>query len=206
VKEDEMKYIKILSLAAIAAMALMAFGASSASATALYNGATKLGVGSEVRFSLKFGSSLLLVSTENETLDTCKSSSIWSQLRSAGGSGQEVETYLTSMSLGSCTFSTSTVSLGDLDYSWTSGTNALVRTFGFTEVTINTVFFGSCIYGVQSGSTLGTLKTASSGSATLDVNAVATKRSGSNFACPTTSVWTAEYVSTTPVNLRVEAS
>jgi len=203
-----MKYVKILSLAAVAAMALMAFAASSASATALYNGTTKLKVGSELDFSLKSGTSALLVDTENNTLDTCTTSTVKGSISNEGGAGKAVSGSISSLTWGQeggkCTFTTTTTKNGGLEVNWTSGTSGTVKSNAEVAVTINTVFFGSCVYGVASGTSLGTLASASSGNATFTANAVAIKLSGSNIACPETSKWTGTYVSTTPVNLRVE--
>jgi hypothetical protein len=202
-----MKYVKILSLAAVAAMALMAFAASSASATALYNGATKLGVGSELDFSLKTGTSALLVNTEGGELDTCKSSTVKGSITNAGGASATVSGNISELTWGSCTFPTTTTIKGGLEvHQIGTSTEGTVTSNAEIGVTINTVFFGTCVYGVAKATDLGTLKTAASGTAEFIANAVAIKLSGSNFACPETSKWTGTYVSTTPDNLRVEAS
>jgi hypothetical protein len=194
-----MKYVKILSLAAVAAMAMMAFAASSASATALYNGATKLGAGAVIDFSIPAGGSAVLKDTSGNELDKCSTSTVKGKLSTATTGSIEALTW------GSCTFTTNTVTLGKLEVVWTAATEGEVKSDAGIEVTINTGAFGSCIYGVATATKVGTLKTFSSGAATFEANAVAT-RFGSNFLCPATARWTGTYTGTEPTNLRVEAS
>jgi hypothetical protein len=202
-----MKYVKILSLAAVAAMALMAFTASSAFATGggLYNGATKLVAGKTLDFTIPSGGSANLVDTSGNTLDKCTGSTVKGELTNAGSSTVNPTGTITSLTWTGCTFTTTTLAPGKLQAEWTSGTTGIVKSDAQIEVTINTVLFGSCIYGVASGTSLGTLTTNSTTTATFDANAVAT-RFGSNVACPATSKWTGSYTSTEPDNLRIEAS
>lgn len=195
-----MKHLKILGIAAVAAMALMAFAASSASATALYSGTTKLAAGAVLDFSIPSGGSALLVNTKGEELDKCSTSTVKGKLTTATTGSIEELTW------GSCTFPTTTVTKGKLEVIWTKNTEGTVKSDAEIGVTINTVLFGSCVYGVKSGISLGTLTTFSSGAATFHANAVAEKLSGSAFACPETSKWTGTYTGTEPTNLRVEAS
>jgi hypothetical protein len=191
-----MKYVKILSLAAVAAMALMAFAASSASATALYSGGTKLGAGSTIDFSIPSGKTAVLVDTTGEELDTCASSTVKGTLSTATTGSIEELTW------GSCTFPTKTVSTGNkLEVTGGTNTEGTVKADSTIEVTINTIFFGSCIYGVTSGTSVGTIK---GNPATFTANAVAEKFTGSNLACPSTSKWTGNYSSTSPAELHVE--
>ncbi len=192
-----MKYLKILGLAAVAAMALMAFAASSASATTLIGGSPEgtLGSGAVIDFSIPSGSTATLVDTTGEELDKCSTSTVKGTLSS--GTTGSIET----LSWGSCTFPTNTITKGKLEVISTGGTNGEVKADGTTEVTINTIFFGSCIYGVTSGTSVGTL---AGNPATFTANAVAEKFSGSNLACPSTSKWTGTYKSTEPANLHVE--
>lgn len=191
-----MKYVKILSLAAVAAMALMAFAASSASATALYSGSTKLGSGSTIDFSIPSGGSALLVDTTGEELDKCSSSTVQGKLSSASTGSIEKLTW------SSCTFPTSTVTLGKLEVTGGANTEGTVKADAEIGVTINTIFFGSCVYGVTAGTSVGTIK---GNPASFTANAVAKKLSGSNFACPETAKWTGNYSATEPANLHVES-
>jgi hypothetical protein len=72
-------------------------------------------------------------------------------------------------------------------------------------MTIQSFFFGSCVYGVTAGTDLGTFT--GGNPAQFTANAVLEKLSGSAFACPSTMLWTATYVSTSPAgDLHVEAS
>lgn len=196
-----MKKPKMFGLAAVAAMALMAFVASSASATALYNGTTRLGTGSIFDFSIPAGGSTTFVDTSHNTLDTCTTGTIKGTLNS---NGPVATGTVTEFTWGSCTFTTKTLVLGKLLFIWIGGTNGTVESDDAIEVTINTVLFGSCIYGVAAGTSLGTLTTVSSATATLDINAVMKRVSGS--ICPETLKWTGIYTSTQPDNLRVESS
>jgi hypothetical protein len=200
-----MKYMKMLGLVAVAAAALMAF-AGSASATELYGGTGTL-KNPTLDFSLKSGTSASLVNTAGESLDTCTESTV-KGTATTGSSTTNPTGSITTLSWGKCTFTTDTVTLGKLEVVHNTGTtNGTVKADAEIGVTINTVFFGSCVYGVKSGTTLGTLTGNAAGSATFDANAVAVKLTGSAFACPETSNWTGTYVSTEPAGaLYVEAS
>ena len=203
-----MKYMKMLGLAAVAAMALMAFvGAGTASASGVYGSGGKLGVGATLDFSLKSGTSASLVNTAGESLDTCTSSTVKGKLTVAGDEKTNATGNIETLSWGSCTFPTTTVTLGKLSVDHIAATtNGTVTSDAEIGVTINTVFFGSCVYGVASGTALGTVTGNAAGAATYDANAVAKKLSGSAFACPETSKWTGTYTSTEQTKLYVEAS
>jgi hypothetical protein len=203
-KEIIMRNIKTMGLAVVAAMALMAFAASSASATALYNGAIKLGTPSTIDFAIPSGGSAKLVDTNGNTLDKCTTSTVKGTLNFNGPT--TVTATITELTWNSCTFPTSTVTPGKLKVEQIGATtNGTVKSDATIEVTINTVPFGSCVYGVENNTELGTLTTNSSTAATFDANAVAKKLSG-GATCPETAKWTGSYVSEEPVNLRVEAS
>jgi hypothetical protein len=201
-----MKHVKIISLVAVAAMALMAFAASSASATALYNGATKLGVGSELDFSLKAETKAQLTETGGRVLDECGTSTVKGKISNAGGAGVEVQGNNEEISWEGCSVPTTTDVLGGLKVADLGGTKGTVRANAEIGVTINTVFFGVCRYGVSNGTDIGTIQSFASGTAVFNANAVATKQTGSQFACPETTKWVATYVSTSPDNLRIEPS
>jgi len=190
-----MRNLRLLSLTVVAAMAMMAFAASSASATALYSGATKLGSGTSLDWSVKFV--VKIIDTSHNELDSCSTSTLAGKLTTATTVNIEALTW------GSCTFTTNTVTLGKLEVVWTAATEGEVKSDAGIEVTINTGAFGSCIYGFASGTKLGTLKTFSSGAATFELHGVAT-RSGSNFLCPASTVLEGVLTTTSPTNLRVE--
>lgn len=93
--------------------------------------------------------------------------------------------------------------------------NGTVRsdpTGGEIRVTINTVFFGTCVYGVKGGAHLGVITEGEAVGGTGTVahftaeNAVAEKLEGSNFACPAKSLWSATYVLTSPTKTTLSVS
>jgi len=204
-----MKYIKMLGLAAVAAAALMAFlGAGTASATELYNGATTLKSGTVLDFSIEPGTTPKLTETTGGLLDECKSSTFKGDITGAGSSTTTVTGTITQLTWVECTFPTVTTIPGKLEIHHITGTtNGTVTSDAEIGVTINTVFFGSCVYGVKAGADIGTL-TGNVTPATLDAHAVAVKLSGSAFACPETATWEASYIATEPTggSVRVEAS
>ena len=202
-----MKHLKMFSIASVAAMALMGLvGAGSASATALYNGATKLGVGATLDFSLSTGVSRLTNTQGTETLDECTGSTIKGSISSAGGVGLPVKGSISELTWTGCTVTTTTDEKGGLEVSWTAGTEGTVKANAEIGVTVDTIFFGPCKYGVKAGTHLGTIKSSAAGTAQFTANATAQKLFPSNFACPETARWIATYASTTPHNLRVEPS
>lgn len=192
-----MKHIQALSLAALAAMALMASVADgTASATVLVGSSGILPAESTLEFALSSETSAKLALTEGEALDTCSASKLKNEITSAGGEETIVTGSNQELTWSSCTFTTKTTSLGKLEVKYTSGSNGTVIADSEIAVTVNTVLFGSCIYGVAAGTSLGTLTGGSP--STFDANAVVEKRSGSSFACPSTAKWTATYTNTTP--------
>jgi hypothetical protein len=202
-----MKHLKSFGLAAIAASALMGLvSVGTASATVTYNGATALKVGTVTDYSLKTGTSASLVNTSGESLNTCTTSTLKKKITNAGSSTTTTTGEVTQLTWGSCTFPTATVILGKLETHHITGTtNGTLTSDAEIGVTINTVFFGSCVYGVKSGTDLG-VGTGGNPS-TFHVNTVAIKLSGSAFACPETTKFTATYTSTEPSgDIHVEAS
>lgn len=202
-----MKSIKMLGLAAVAAMALMAFaGAGSASATELYNGATTLKSGTVLDFSLKSGTSALLTETGGSTLDTCTGSTLQAKITAAGSSTTTTTGEITNLTWTGCTFPTTTVTKGKTEIHWITGTtNGTVTSDAEIGVTINTVFFGSCVYAAKAGTHVGTF----TGGATpiMHLNEIVVKGSGSAFACPETAKWVGDYRGTEPSgDLHAEAS
>lgn len=202
-----MKPIEKLGLTALMTATVMAFvGVSMASATAVYNGATKLGVGAKVDFSLKPGTSGLFTDTGGNLLDQCNVTTIKMSVTQAGSSTTTTTGTVTELINSSCTFPTITVELGKGEiHHIASTTNATVTADAPINVTINTIFFGTCIYGVTSGTQLGTVTGGSP--ATFHASSVMEKFSGSSFACPTTGKWTGTYINTEPSgDLHFEAS
>ncbi len=191
-----MKNLKLFGLAAVAAMALMAFAAGSASATALYSGSTKLGAGSTIDFSIPATKFAVFLDTAGEELGSCTTSTIKAKLTSETTGSIEELTWGNP-----CVPPTKTISAGKLEVVWTGGTGGTLKADSTIEFTINTAFFGTCIYGLTAGESIGTL---SGNPASLTILTVTEKFSGSNLACPATGKWTGKYSSTEPANLHVE--
>lgn len=216
-KEEEMKHLKMLALAAVAVGALLAFlGAGSASASVICSTTADpcpegqaWTTGTVVDWSIPSGSSVKMVTTAGETLDTCTESTIKKEITNTGSSTATVTAKVTATTFGGCTFTTDTLRLGKTEIHKISGTsNGTVTSDEPTEVTINTVLFGSCIYTVPTGKSVGDVSEGSGTNSVFALNAVTEKVSGSGFACPTTDRTTGTYVLTTPsqTTLSVSAS
>lgn len=198
-----MKYLKMLGLAAVAAAALMAIlGASTASATVICKNnlntekcSEPYAIGTKGTASLEKGTSLVLTDTEGESLDTCKESTVTGVLKSQG-SGVPALSELSSLTWGGCNFTTTTVNPGSGELTWIKGTDNGTLVTHNTQVTINTIFFGTCSYGTGASLDMGTTVGGNPGS--LTINTVIHKLEGSNFACPETTKLTAKYVATSP--------
>jgi len=198
-----MKHLKVFGLAAVAAMALMAFvGASTASATALYSGATKLGAGTVIEASLT-GGTATLTTTEGTVLDTCTGGGVTGKTSNAGGAAETVKGTISALTWSGCTEPTTTLKTGGLEIHYTSGLNGTLTSTGGTEVTISTTIFGSCVFTIGAGGTIGTLTGSTTSNAVLHVNATATRLSG---LCPASAKWAGTYTVTNPKTLHVTAS
>jgi hypothetical protein len=208
-----MRYMKMLGLAAVAAAALMAFvGAGTASAkegvlcsTTSNPCNSKWAVNTVLDFSLKSGTSATVVNSVSpaELLDTCTgtATTVKGTLTANPDATGTATVKNTSLLWESCTFTTTTILPGALKVERIAGTsNGTVRADAETQVTINTVFFGSCVYGVKAGAHLGELTegTTATPAEFRTEKAVVEKLPGSNFACPPKVLWTATYVLTTP--------
>ena len=190
-----MKPYKLIGLLAIATISLIALPADAGATGSVFCAAQESpckesnlwSVGIELDFSLKSGTSAVLANTAGETLDTCTESTAKGRIEVAEGVTGPIE----SLTWGGCSSTTTTLTKGKLEVQSIAGThNGTVVADGTIEVTVNTIF-GSCIYGVTSGNSLGELKEGLP--ATFVANAVAEKFAGSNFSCPSTAKWTAEY-------------
>lgn len=204
-----MKYVKMLSLAAVAAMALTAFvGAAPASAASVLCStatnpcapvAARWPLGTSLDFSLKSGGSAKLITTGGATLDTCTGggTTVAGKLESDATKGTNAKGNVSALNWETCTVTTKTLKTGGLEVEAGASGNGTVKSYGEFQVTVNTVLFGSCIYGVTAGATLGTLKEGNP--AAFVANAVAVKLGG-EAACPETTKWTGEYTLTSPAN------
>jgi hypothetical protein len=209
-----MKYAKMLALAAVAAGALMALiGAGTASATVICSTTADpcptgqaWGNGTAIDFSIPSGQSAVLKDTSGNELDKCTSSTVSGSITNTGSATSTVTGAVKGLTWGGCTFPTATVATSNLEVHKIAGTsNGTVTSDGTFEVTINTVLFGSCIYGVASGVDIGTISEGSGTNSTFSANAVAS-RFGTNLACPKTSLWTGTYVLTTPSQTTLSVS
>ena len=211
-----MKYLRMFGLAAVLAATLAVIaGAGSASATVLCSttadpcpAGQSWPVNTVLDFSIRSGGTqewYILTDTTGEELDTCSSSTVKGRITNAGSSTATVAGSVEELTWTSCTFPTKTVTKAGLEIHKIAGTsNGTVTSSGTFEVTINTIFFGSCIYGVTSGVDLGELTEGNP--AIFHINAVAEKFSGSNLACPSTSKWTATYTLTSPSGTTLSVS
>jgi hypothetical protein len=157
--------------------------------------------GTTLDFGLTSGTQAKLTDTGGELLVECSESTAKGEITGAGSSTTKVTGPITQLTWGKCiwkeeetelTTETKTLLLGKLEVERIAGThNGTVTADGITEVTVKTVFYGSCIYGVESGKSLGDLTEGKP--AIFHANAIATKQSGSNLACPATAKWTATY-------------
>jgi len=199
-----MKHVKRIGLAAVAAAALIAFvGAGTASATVVCSaqenpcsGANKWPAGTVIAATLKT-TGKLVTTDEKTTLDTCTGSTIEGRLTSTGSATTTPSGPVELMTWTGCTFTTKTIQTGGLEIHSISGThNGTVTTTGEFRITINTVLFGSCVFGVTSGTDLGELKEGNPAAGVVKM--VAQKLSGSEAACPATALATGEYVQTKP--------
>lgn len=206
-----MKYLKMLGLAAVAAAALTAFvGAGTAMAE---NGVicstntnpctSKWAVGTKLDWSLKSGTSAKLTTTGGTTLNTCSYSTVEQEITAnpnatgtAEGPNKKVD-WETATTKCAAT-PTTTLVLGGGKITGITGTvNGNLIATSKIEVTNNLpeTFGGSCNYGVEAGTAIGTV---TGGTAPeFHANAVAKKLNG-GFLCPETTKWVATYVLTSP--------
>jgi len=215
-----MKYLEVLGLTAVSAMVLAAIlGAGTASASKLCSTTADPCPAGQAWTAPKVLKFTLLGSasetnTEGESIDTCTGSTVEGPTNNEGSSTATVTGSITSLLWENCSFPTTTIKKGTLEIHKIAGTsNGTLTAEGITEVTINTIFFGSCVYGTTPGKSIGDLtegigQTATTGGnpAILHVNAVTHRLSGSNFACPETSKWVATYQLTSPLGTTLSVS
>jgi hypothetical protein len=196
-----MKPLKGFGLSAAIAMALLAIlGVSFASATELYSGSTTLSKGTKISASMS-GSSTL-ESTDGTLVGTCTGGNIEGFTSNTGGPTEAVSTELTGLSWSGCSFTTDTLSIGDLNINYTSGSNG---TISGAEIKWTMPTAVTCRYGTGSGTTLGTVTgtTETSKHATIDIDAVINEQEPKSAFCPDTTRWKATYAVTTPTGFNV---
>ena len=206
-----MRYLKMFGLAAVVVAALAAIaGTGSASATVLCSTtADPCPAGQDwpkgTVFDFSATKNAELVDTEGGELDKCATSTWLGVITNTGGSIATPTGDVTQLTWESCTFPTKTLTATALEVHKIAGTSSgTVTSEGLFETTINTVFFGSCIYGVTSGRDFGTLV---EGKPSVFVfNSIWEKFSGSNFACPETAKFTGTYTLTSPAGTTLSVS
>lgn len=210
-----MKYVKTLALAAVAAGALMALvGVGTASADVICSTTTgnnpcpalqRWPNKTVIERSIPAGSKTELTSTTGETLDSCTGSVLSGVITKEGSETEGTEESIESLTWSGCTFPTTTLEVGPIKVDRIAGTsNGTVTEIGTFRVTVNTVLFGSCIYGVTSGASIGDYIEGNPG--IFQPKAAAEKFSGSSFACPSTSTWGGKWVVTKPANTTLSVS
>ena len=211
-----MKFVKILGLAAVAAVAMMAFaGASTASANVYCSTFStpcnsKWPVGTEIDVSVPSGGSVTLRETSasgTNVLLTCTEMTTKETITNAGDASHPVTTSNSVYTWGNCNFSVNPLQPCPHEISKIGeSTNGTVKASSECRITINTVLFGSCVYGAAAGTEIGTLT--SGKPAHIDINGVTQKLTGSNLACPATTEWTGTLDVTSPsgTTLDVEPS
>jgi len=197
-----MKYLKMLGLAVVAAAALMAFvGAGTAMAekgvvcsVTTSPCTSKWPAGTELDWSLVANTSAKLVDTKGNVLDTCTKSTVQGELTENPNATGTATGINKKIDWEGCTVTTDTIKAGGLKIQGITGTdNGTLIADATIEVTVNV--FSSCNYGVEAGTSLGTI---TGGIAPIfTANAVAKKLNG-GFLCPETTRWTAEYQLTKP--------
>ncbi len=152
--------------------------------------------GTKIVASLVTGTSATLTSG-GSTIATCTGSTVEGSTNAESGS--PLSGGISKLTWESCNQTTHTVANGSLDITNIGKTNGTVTGTG-NSVTVG-IFGTSCTYGTGAGTHLGTI---SSGAAPiLKINATVPRVAG-GFLCPSSGVWEAEYVVTSPHALYVE--
>jgi hypothetical protein len=207
-----MRYLKILGFTAAAAAALAAtVGAGGASATVLCSTtvelcpeAQKWQAGTVLDWTVPAGGAIAVNDTSGNQLDKCTVQTKKWKITAFGSATATVTGVEEATTWENCTFPTKMLTLPKWEVHKIAGTsNGTVTADAADEMTINTVFFGSCIYGASAGSSIGEITEGDP--AVLHTNAVTT-RFGTNFACPSTSRLSGTLTLTTPVTTLSVAS
>lgn len=195
----------IYAIFAVTAFLMAFLGAGSASATVLCNESATTGCKSYGKGAILDGylSETSATLTAGETLlDTCTSATFEGKTSTAGSSTETVRESIEELTWGSCTKTTDTITKGELEIHWISGTDNGTVTGKNISFTVNTVF-GTCTYGTGESRDLGTLK--GGNPATVEISATLVKTAG-GFACPTEPKWVATYTVASPRPLYIGES
>jgi len=191
-----MKHLKIVGLFVMAAASLMAI-AGSASAAGTFTSPT--GTAYKGAFGASLEGSTLLKAGFAEI--TCTTGTLAVTIER--NNEEHVSGPFTSVSFSTCTSPQGTPTVTTLSSTGTltirKGTHAIIG----TGVEVTTAVIGtSCVYGMASGTSLGTANNTTGGAGgadrvTLAISANLTKVSG-GFLCASPAAWTASYVVTAP--------
>jgi len=196
-----MNYLKALGLAALAVAVVAALmGAANAQATVLCKtnagaecGAEKWPVGTNLKTSLEIAEKFTLKNTVGGIEVECKESAFQIVIENAGSATTTVlgKVAAPGITWGLCSATTTTVSGGEVEFHWISGTtNATVTGKG-----ISVKFEGgglTCIFGF--GPAMINIGTFTGGLVPrIHLNAVTTKQAGSSALCQTSAVMVGEY-------------
>jgi hypothetical protein len=201
--------MSVLALTAIAGQGSAAAEPSVLCVTTATPCNLRYSAGTALDISLVPGTSLSLVETDGDLIQTCTGATKKGKITVEGSSTQTVTGKWETVTLSGCTFPATATRKGKFRIDPNTGTDngTITADTGAEEdeeaITINTVFFGSCVYGLTPGTSLGTLT--GGNPAKVDFKAAAKKVTGSNFVCPETAIWTGSYLITEPnATLHVE--
>ncbi|HXQ88943.1 MAG TPA: hypothetical protein VN733_04820 [Solirubrobacterales bacterium] len=193
-----MTHLKILGCALVASVCLLALNGGAIAQADLFTDSAKTikyPTGTTIAFTLNPGSSASYTSG-GSTISTCTGSEI--KGKTSNETGETVSISLESLTWEGCSQTTDTISKGQLQIKWTSGTSGTVSGLG-SQWTYS-IFGTSCTYGFGEGTHLGTITGGSS--PTLKISTTITKAAG-GFLCPSTAGLDAEYTLTSPHALYV---
>jgi hypothetical protein len=197
-----MKYLKMLGLAAVAAMALMAFGAGSASANTTICETTVAPC--PAGWAVEGGDTLdatltgtaILETTTGAVLDTCNAGTVKGTVSGTGVATTPTGTVAAAgLTWGpTCTRTTDTLEGGSIQIHANADHTGAGKARGF-NVTVSTVAFGSCTFGLPAGeySSMGTATSGTPG--VIHINTLISKIAG---ACPNQVRATATFNLTSP--------
>ena len=126
-----MKYLKMLCLAAVAAATLTALvGVGTASATVLCKTNLTSGcasedypVGTEIHITQEPETTAVLETTSGTVLNTCTGGTTKGTIANTGGNSSTVSVTLTSLSWGTCTRTTHTITIGAFEFHHIAGSD-----------------------------------------------------------------------------------
>ncbi len=204
-----MSYLRKSGVSMVMLLAIIAvWGAGSASATEIYKYTTPspndtLGVGTELKISMKVGTSMIVKDTwwTGYTAFTCTGADLQGEVKSAGGEAAHPSGAFSSVKFSQCTHKLQTVANGEFRLQHIAGTtNATVTVNGLQLKYEDTVWGLECLLYVNG--TVGTLTgaTSATGHATIDITAAPVERPFCGSA-----TLTGTFVVTAPTGLVVEA-